>query len=452
MNESKQNQTITSTQTFTFLFRFVSFRFVYTVIRSAVERTITLQQPACRSTDRPIMASEARRDTADRESLHVIVRAALERATGESFDPASRGIEMFSRESAPTRSRKCLGEHANTRGSAAWWVFDFRSRPPETDARESAQDDTRDTRDTRIMDDDLTTWLHAYIVTFCSMRWMPSRAPPDSMHAYPALLLLDPPAPILEIASRCLYRMYNGRIGDSVPLSELQTVAFAFAPWPIQASSSPSPPPQHPQPVTMLHRCVDVMRSTTLVLDLNGLLIDKIFDPTRHVRSWMVHAQFDHFRVLIRPGALHFLHWALQHYSRVGVWSSLRRANAAGIIAAAFPRDVVDRLAFIWGNEQAPRDDLHPEIKDGGRNCAILKDLDVLASELRVPADTMVIVDDSELKVRTHRHRAVVIPPSVAFHPPDFLHGSIFSDREALSRVVKPALVHLALCDAGRLR
>lgn len=184
----------------------------------------------------------------------------------------------------------------------------------------------------------------------------------------------------------------------------------------------------------------DLVSSSSLVLDLNGVLLDKLFDPKHELPAHLYHARFGKFAIITRPGAFSFLCWAVANFSKVVVWSSLRRENAEGVFVQAFGEELRSRLAGILGNEDSPRDEENPEMREG-RNCAILKDLRWLSGRVPGvdPART-VIIDDSEVKVRKDADRALVI--GRAFTIRELVDPSVVNDR-VMPEVLKPAILSL---------
>jgi hypothetical protein len=193
-----------------------------------------------------------------------------------------------------------------------------------------------------------------------------------------------------------------------------------------------------------------VVSQFTLVLDLNGVLVDKLFDPERKAPASRYHVRCGAFAVTVRPGARAFVAWALEAFGRVVVWSSLRRENVDAILGAVFGGATVRKMHAVLGNEDSPRDTERPEFKRtresrGGSashsqaNVAILKDLDFLAEKIGGCARDMVMVDDSYDKVRRHSAQALV-PRSFTPH----CHRDLLARDHTLMDVVKPGL--LALC------
>lgn len=188
---------------------------------------------------------------------------------------------------------------------------------------------------------------------------------------------------------------------------------------------------QHGTP-TPFPRNVPVDREiNTLVLDLNGVVCDKLFDPNRKLPSVGVHARTRLFSLVKRPGASEFLSWALGRFQNVVVWSSLRRRNVEEVLHALFSHDEVDRIAMILGNEDSPRDERYPEMREE-TNVAILKDLAILPELMKLRSEppstwsNILLCDDSERKSRIYPGNRVLVP---SFSVDSLLDGSLYADR-----------------------
>lgn len=194
-------------------------------------------------------------------------------------------------------------------------------------------------------------------------------------------------------------------------------------------------------------RRLELASRATLVLDLNGVLLDKLFDPRAELPRHLYHARFGAFAIMVRPGAQAFLRWAVANFSKVVVWSSLRCENVKGIFRAAFGEELYAELAAVLGNEDSPRDAENADMRDG-RNCAILKDLRWLAERVDgVDPDRTVIVDDSDVKVRMDAERALVLRR--AFCIRELSDPAAVNDR-VMSDVIKPALFALLFATSNR--
>lgn len=53
-----------------------------------------------------------------------------------------------------------------------------------------------------------------------------------------------------------------------------------------------------------------------------------------------------------RPFAAAFVRWALDRGWRVAIWTSATRANASRLVGALLDRADVERLAFLWAQEE----------------------------------------------------------------------------------------------------
>ena len=88
------------------------------------------------------------------------------------------------------------------------------------------------------------------------------------------------------------------------------------------------------------------------MLDVNGLLIHRTRAPVASPEGGVVEpqAQVTSYCVYDRPGLRDFIAMVLQHFV-VGVWSSAKQHNLAGLVNHIFGQDA-HRLAFVWGQER----------------------------------------------------------------------------------------------------
>lgn len=278
--------------------------------------------------------------------------------------------------------------------------------------------------DARHVDPSPLLMLYHELYNCCARR---QAADTDCAEADPVLLLVEPAASCVASARSLFFERL------CVRLQGAEVRAYSAAPV--------------ARPVSRVARAC---RELTLVLDLNGILVDKIFDPhARDVPDQLCHARYGAFAIVVRPGAGAFLRWALHAFGRVVVWSSLRRDNVHGIVRAAFGADLLARLAAVLGNEDSPRDDEVVDIKDG-RNCAILKDLDFLAERIGggAAAARMIIVDDAQHKVRRHLRQAII--PRVKFTLDGGLLDPKVANDRGLFEVIKPAIL-IKACELASL-
>lgn len=269
----------------------------------------------------------------------------------------------------------------------------------------------------------------------CSVRRHAADA--DCAEADPLLLLVSPDASCVA-AARALFfeRMRHDDPADvDVGVERAPGEARGVAETGARRVRVYSPAPV----ASPASRLAQTCRDFTLILDLNGILVDKIFDPhAREVPDQLCHARHGAFAIVIRPGARLFLRWAFSAFARVVAWSSLRRDNVRGILQAAFGAELASLFSAVLGNEDSPRDEQVVDMKDG-RNCGILKDLDFLADRIGGRVDRMVVVDDAEHKVRRHLGQAV-IPRHKFDLTGGLLDPKVANDR-GLFEVIKPAIL-----------
>ena len=159
-----------------------------------------------------------------------------------------------------------------------------------------------------------------------------------------------------------------------------------------------------------------------LVLDLNGLLVDRRMSPFEHPADGTKvapYAKFGKFYIYNRPHMHSFVEWTMEHFT-VGVWSSAQHHNARTLVNHIWGK-TRDKLAFVWGQDRCT----HVGAMDphaGHRSKPILlKDLKSLwatASYARFGPNNTLLLDDSPYK-------AVMNPPDTAIHPAEdkLTHG-----------------------------
>ena len=154
-----------------------------------------------------------------------------------------------------------------------------------------------------------------------------------------------------------------------------------------------------------------------LVLDLNGLLVDRRMSPFEHPADGTKvapDAKFGKFYIYNRPHMHSFVEWTMEHFT-VGVWSSAQHHNARTLVNHIWGK-TRDKLAFVWGQDRCT----HVGAMDphaGHRSKPILlKDLKSLwatASYARFGPNNTLLLDDSPYK-------AVMNPPDTAIHPAEY--------------------------------
>ena len=88
---------------------------------------------------------------------------------------------------------------------------------------------------------------------------------------------------------------------------------------------------------------------TLIVLDLNGAILDAAKKMARDAdnRPLPCLAKTRTKFVYLRPGAIPFLEWLLDHFD-VGVWTSCIERNAREIVNAAIPERLWSRFKFVF--------------------------------------------------------------------------------------------------------
>lgn len=86
-----------------------------------------------------------------------------------------------------------------------------------------------------------------------------------------------------------------------------------------------------------------------VVLDLNGTLLDAakrlLREPQGRPLPFLAKTRSKY--IYLRPGALGFLKWLLDHFD-VGIWTSCIERNAHAIVEAAIPADMRRRFRFVY--------------------------------------------------------------------------------------------------------
>lgn len=158
-----------------------------------------------------------------------------------------------------------------------------------------------------------------------------------------------------------------------------------------------------------------VFPNAVLVLDLDSTLIyssadmDRYFElgvdnsidlrrRTFRMRLEDVDMEDEHWWCVKRPGLAEFLQNAREKFGKVGIWTAAERKYAEAIVAAVSAD--MGWPDFIWHRAMCERD------KDG----YLYKPLRKLARHLKVPAENMVIVDDTRFTFHDNEDRAIWIP------------------------------------------
>ena len=150
----------------------------------------------------------------------------------------------------------------------------------------------------------------------------------------------------------------------------------------------------------------------TVVLDLNGLLLDRRSTPAPGVEPDLV---LGRTHVYIRPYARGFLRWLLQSF-RVGVWSSAAPHNADPLVNLLLGGDR-RRLRFVWNQSHCK-----PLCHLDGPRPVLAKPLASLFEAFpEVGRTRTLLIDDSEDKASLNPAHTSIHPPtwSVAEAPHD---------------------------------
>ena len=157
-----------------------------------------------------------------------------------------------------------------------------------------------------------------------------------------------------------------------------------------------------------------------LVLDLNGLLVDRRMSPFENpVDGTKVapDAKFGKFYIYNRPHMQSFVEWASEHFT-VGVWSSAQHHNARTLVNHIWGKQR-DRLAFVWGQDRCTHVGAMDPAAGPGHGLGkpiLLKDLHALwavSSYARFGPNNTLLLDDSPYK-------AVMNPAHTAIHPAEY--------------------------------
>ena len=205
---------------------------------------------------------------------------------------------------------------------------------------------------------------------------------------------------------------------------------------PKRKPAPPPPPPPPPPPTTTdadasattgdrasrrAHRPRHRKHKHLLVVDLNGLLVDRRMSPHVAPDGTKVapDGKFGRFLVYNRAHIDDFIDWIHERFT-VGVWSSAREHNARALVNHAWGAKRRDKLAFVWGQDRCTHAGAM-DPRDGPRSKPILlKDLRKLwatPSYARFGPSNTLLLDDSPYK-------AVMNPPHTALHPAEYVLGS----------------------------
>jgi len=168
------------------------------------------------------------------------------------------------------------------------------------------------------------------------------------------------------------------------------------------------------------HLGFPALRRHLLILDLNGLLLDRRRtqnDSSSLGEPDLVYSNgASRYSVFLRPHALNFCCWALSKF-HCAVWSSAQLVNVKPLIALLFGDRAVE-LQFVWGQECCTQG---KRPRGGNGKPDFLKELaEVWRRGISTPLTTL-LIDDSPSK-------AVRNPPHTALHPPAFTLEQAGSD------------------------
>lgn len=147
-----------------------------------------------------------------------------------------------------------------------------------------------------------------------------------------------------------------------------------------------------------------------LILDINGLLIDRV--KGREPHGLAADLRERGCAVFLRPHARQFVAWALQSFD-VAVWTSARKENIRGALDALLPDGGRDALLFLWDQRQCTQaGSLRPP--ESATKPVFLKLLDILyrngCVRGRHDETSTILLDDSVYKTAGN-------PPHTSVHP-----------------------------------
>ncbi|KAG8464089.1 hypothetical protein KFE25_000257 [Diacronema lutheri] len=165
-------------------------------------------------------------------------------------------------------------------------------------------------------------------------------------------------------------------------------------------------------------------RRKLLILDLNGLLVDRVRADARDTHGAAAPCDLrDGGRdVYFRPHAREFVRFCLERFD-VAIWTSAKLSSISRVLDAVLPAGARGELAFVWDQRHCTHaaELRHPEsaskpivVKDLARFWTY--DADRARAARRAPHDaaSTILVDDSVYKT-------AVNPPHTSVHPPTWL-------------------------------
>lgn len=162
------------------------------------------------------------------------------------------------------------------------------------------------------------------------------------------------------------------------------------------------------------------MDKKLIVLDLNGLLIERLHKSEFKKKNLSVFADFvtsKNILVFYRPYAKEFLKYVFRAYD-VGVWSSMTKKNTFDILENLLTREQRASLKLVLTQENCRHDGEYI-----GNKPIFYKEFDKLCTlkNLRVYKKNIIIIDDSAYKCRYN-------PPNTSIHPTRFVLSDNFGD------------------------
>ncbi|GAB5032248.1 haloacid dehalogenase-like hydrolase superfamily isoform 1 [Nannochloropsis oceanica] len=170
-----------------------------------------------------------------------------------------------------------------------------------------------------------------------------------------------------------------------------------------------------------------------LVLDLNGLLVHRVFtgegpraDAEGPLPTVTTTWRLRNFWVYKRPYVEDFLRFCLDNFF-VGVWTTASAANATSLLEGLLSPENIDKLVFLWDGKKCSYNGEMDPIKSG--KPMAFKELRRLWESREVaglfgPNNTL-LIDDSHYK-------ASLNPPHTAIHPAAWDDPDAHADDDAL--------------------
>jgi hypothetical protein len=99
-------------------------------------------------------------------------------------------------------------------------------------------------------------------------------------------------------------------------------------------------------------------KKNLLVLDINGLLLQRVRGPVPAGVNRRPDASFRGQKLFERRNMKPFLEWCLQHF-HVAVWSTANRENVQSLAEFVLGANYLERVAFVWTQTQVTRTHTH---------------------------------------------------------------------------------------------